>query len=433
VVHPRLAILSAIVAFFITASITVTPQAGAQETTLRVWDQFTGPESEAIEQIYAAFMEQNPEVTIEREVITDQQMRQTANVALGSGTGPDIVYYAPGPAYAGVLADAELIMPLDDMAAKFGWDERVATAALDQARINGVLYGLPLEIDLIGMYANRTLLDQEGWEIPETIPELISFCQTASDAGYIPMAFSNNPGWSAFHQFTYVSNNMIGPEAMEALLFDHEGRWDTPEQIQAIDDFFVKLRDAHCFADDVNALGYDDGNSLFFSGQALLNSTGSWLMSDIEENMPDYEVEYVPFPAVDGGQGRYWNSGLGSNWVVSSKSENQELAGEFLDFMISPESAKIWAEVGNTALPVTLETDGLEVSPLFLTVLDVLNSAAVGESELGYNIDVLVPSAFNEVMQSGFQAVLNGDKTPEEQAADLQAAWEASIADSAGS
>jgi raffinose/stachyose/melibiose transport system substrate-binding protein len=420
-------------AFLIAVSVAVTPQARAQETTLRVWDQFTGPESEAIEQIYAAFMAEHPEVTIEREVITDQQMRQTANVALGSGTGPDIVYYAPGPAYAGVLAEADLIVPLDDMAAKFGWDERVATAALDQARINGELYGLPLEIDLIGMYANRTLLDKEGWEIPETIPELISFCQTASDAGYIPMAFSNNPGWSAFHQFTYVSNNMIGPEAMEALLFDHEGRWDTPEQIQAIDDFFVKLRDAGCFADDVNALGYDDGNSLFYSGQALLNSTGSWLMSDIEENMPDYEVEYVPFPAVDGGQGRFWDSGLGSNWVISSKSENQELAGEFLDFMISPESAKIWAEVGNTALPVTLETEGLDVSPLFLTVLDVLNSAAAGESKLGYNIDVLVPAEFNEVMQSGFQAVLNGDKTAEEQAADLQAAWEGSIADGSGS
>lgn len=431
--HPRLAVfLTAFMLLFASSSAAV-PLASAQDTTLRVWDQFTGPESEAIELVYAAFMEQNPGVTIEREVITDQQMRQTANVALGSGTGPDVVYYAPGPAYAGVLAEADLILPLDDMAAEFGWNERVATAALDQARIDGVLYGLPLEIDLIGMYANRTLLDQEGWEIPETISELITFCETASEAGYIPMAFSNNPGWSAFHQFTYVSNNMIGPEAMDALLFDHEGRWDTPEQVQAIDDFFVKLRDAGCFADDVNALGYDDGNSLFYSGQALLNSTGSWLLSDIEENMPDYVVEYVPFPAVDGGQGRYWNSGLGSNWVVSSKSEHQELAGNFLDFMISPESARIWAEVGNTPLPVTLETEGLEVSPLFLTVLDVLNSAAAGESELGYNIDVLVPAGFNEVMQSGFQAVLNGDKTPAEQAADMQAAWEASIADGAGS
>jgi raffinose/stachyose/melibiose transport system substrate-binding protein len=415
---------------FLLASAGLGSHASAQEgVTLRVWDQFTGPEGEALEQIYALFQEQHPAITIEREVVSDQQMRQTANVALSSGTGPDVVYYPPGPAYAGVLAEGGAIIPLDDLAAEYGWTERVAGAALEQAKIDGVLYGLPLEIDLIGMYANQTLLDQEGWEIPETIDELIAFCGTAKEAGYTPLAFSNNPGWSAFHQFTFTSNNMIGPEAMEALLFDHEGRWDTPEQVQAIDDFFVKLRDAGCFSDDVNALTYDDGNSLFFSGQALLHPTGSWLLTDIEQNMPDFEIAFVPFPAVDGGQGRFWNSGLGSNWVIASSSAHQAEAGQLLDFLISPEAATIWAEEGNTALPVTLDTSALDVSPLFGTVAGVLNSASAGEIALGYNIDVLVPAAFNEVMQSGFQSILAGDKTPEEQAADMQAAWEAAIAE----
>lgn len=405
-------------------------QAAAQEpVTLRVWDQFVGPEGDAVAKIYDLFTQRHPNITIEREVVDDQQMRQTANIALGSGTGPDVVYYAPGPAYAGVLAKADAIIPLDDMAAEYGWSDRVAAAALEQAKIDGVLYGLPLEIDLIGMYANRTLLDQEGLEIPETIDELIAFCGQAREKGYIPLAFSNNPGWSAFHQFTFVSNNMIGPDAMRALLFDYEGRWDTPEQIQVIDDYFVKLRDAGCFPDDVNALSYDDGNSLFFTGQALLHPTGSWLLKDIEESMPDSEIEFVPFPAVAGGKGRFWDSGLGSNWVVSNHSQNQEEAGQFLDFLISPEAARIWAEEGNVALPVTLDTSELNVTPLFKTILDVLNSASAGETQLGYNIDVLVPAAFNEVMQSGFQAVLAGDKTPEQQAADMQAAWEKAIAE----
>jgi raffinose/stachyose/melibiose transport system substrate-binding protein len=429
-VRPRLAILPPAIVVFLLFMAMAPLFATAQEpVTLRVWDQFTGPESEAVDQIYAAFTAANPNITIEREVVSDQQMRQTANVALSSGTGPDVAYYAPGPAYAGVLADAGVIIPLDDIAEEYGWTERVAAAALEQAKIDGVLYGLPLEIDLIGMYANRTLLDQEGWEIPETIDEMIAFCQTAKEAGYVPLAFSNNPGWSAFHQFTFTSNNMIGPAAMEKLLFDHDGRWDSPEQIQAIDDFFVKLRDAGCFSDDVNALSYDDGNSLFFSGQALLHPTGSWLLSDIEENMPDAEIEFVPFPAVEGGQGRFWNSGLGSNWVVSSQSEHQEEVAQFLDYLISPEAAKMWAEEASIPLPVTLDTSDLEVSPLFKTVVDVLNSASAGETELGYNIDVLVPAAFNEVMQSGFQAILAGDKTPEQQAADMQAAWDEAIAE----
>ena len=44
--------------------------------------------------------------------------------------------------------------------------------------------------------------------------------------------------------------------------------------------------------------------------------------------------------------------------------------------------------------------------------------------QFGYNVDVLAPPEFNDAMQNGFQAILAGDKTPEQQAADLQAAWE---------
>jgi ABC-type glycerol-3-phosphate transport system substrate-binding protein len=132
---------------------------------------------------------------------------------------------------------------------------------------------------------------------------------------------------------------------------------------------------------------------------------------------------------VEGGQGRFWDSGLGSNWVVSSSSPHQAEAGQLLDFLVSEEAAKVWAEQGSTAVPVTLDTTGLEVSPLLATVLGVLNSAAQGDIQLGYNIDVLAPPEFNEVMQSGFQAILAGDKTAEQQAADLQAAWEEAMAE----
>ena len=41
------------------------------------------------------------------------------------------------------------------------------------------------------------------------------------------------------------------------------------------------MRDAGCFMDDANAVTWEDGNSLFFNGEALLHSTGSWLLSDM--------------------------------------------------------------------------------------------------------------------------------------------------------
>jgi len=45
---------------------------------------------------------------------------------------------------------------------------------------------------------------------------------------------------------------------------------------------------------------------------------------------------------------------------------------------------------------------------------------------------VLAPPQFNEAMSNGFQAILAGDKTPEELAAELDAAWKEGMAGQQG-
>jgi len=398
-----------------------------EEVTLRIWDQFTGPESEVVDQIYEGFAEQNPDVTIERESFGTDEMRQTLNAALGSGTGPDVILYDPGPGYAGILVDAGLLRPLDDLADQFGWRDRIVESALLGTTIDGELYGLPLTTDIIGLYANQTLLAEEGLQMPETVEQLVAFCGQASEKGFIPIAFGDSEGWPAFHQFSMMSNQTIGPEAMRRLLYENEGSWDTSEIVTAIKTFFVDLQEAGCFNPDVNAISYDDANSLFYTGQALMTPTGSWLANDIQENMPDQEVSLVPFPQIAGSQGRVWPSGVGSAYFVSAQSAHQTEAGQLLDYLVSPETAQRWVGEARFFLPLQVDTAALEISPLSQSVLDVLESAAAGQTQLGYNVDVLAPPEFNDTMLNGFQTILAGDKTPEQQAADLQAAWEAGI------
>ncbi|MGH2550755.1 MAG: extracellular solute-binding protein, partial [Thermomicrobiales bacterium] len=65
---------------------------------LRIWDQFTDPaQSDAADAIYKAYEEAHPNITIKREAIATDQMRQTVNTAIASGTGPDIIFYDAGP------------------------------------------------------------------------------------------------------------------------------------------------------------------------------------------------------------------------------------------------------------------------------------------------------------------------------------------------
>lgn len=401
-------------------------QARAQEQVeLRVWDQFTVPEESAVaDAIYGAFQEANPNVTIVREAFSTEQMRDTVNTAISSGSGPDVIFYDAGPGYAGVLADAGFLLPLTDYAAEYGWDERVSPPALEATSLGGVLYGMPLQTDLIGMYANKTLLEQEGLSIPTTLDEMVAFCGAAVEKGYVPIAFANNPGWSAFHQFSMTANQNIGPEAMREILVNNNGRWDTPEITEAISAYFETMRDAGCFPDGVNAIPYDDGNSLFYSGMALLNTTGSWIAGEIATNMPDQEVVYVPFPLIKDGNEPTWISGVGSAYYINAATEHPDEAAAFVDFLFNQDSVEKWLGEAKYFVPVDFDASAVELDPVTTQIVEVLQAAGESDAQFGYNIDVMAPPAFNDMMQNGFQAMLNGDKTAEQQAADLQAAWE---------
>ena len=74
-------------------------------------------------------------------------------------------------------------------------------------------------------------------------------------------------------------------------------------------------------------------------------------------------------------------------------------------------------------LPFDVDSEEFELPALFEFAVN-----ALAEQEMGYNIDVLTPDSFNSMMGDGFQGYC-WVKKAEEEAADLQAAWEEAIAD----
>ena len=76
----------------------------------------------------------------------------------------------------------------------------------------------------------------------------------------------------------------------------------------------------------------------------------------------------------------------------------------------------------NTIPAHPVDAEGLDVPELFKQVLDDLSEFPRAMA-FGYNIDVLTPQNFNEVMYTGFREVMNGMRSPAEQAGALQQAW----------
>ena len=68
----------------------------------------------------------------------------------------------------------------------------------------------------------------------------------------------------------------------------------------AIHLFFRDFVENGYYPEGVNAITYEDANDLFFSGEAAMNITGTWLVSEIVETVQDFEVGFFPFPSIDG-------------------------------------------------------------------------------------------------------------------------------------
>ncbi len=111
--------------------------------------------------------------------------------ALTSGTGPDVFYLNLGPAEAGVLGQCRSLMPLDDAYAEKGWDQRIYNWTCERAVYDGKSYGLANELEFIGVFYNKAMFEENGWDVPESWDDLMALCDAANEAEVIPMAFTN--------------------------------------------------------------------------------------------------------------------------------------------------------------------------------------------------------------------------------------------------
>jgi raffinose/stachyose/melibiose transport system substrate-binding protein len=196
-----------------------------------------------------------------------------------------------------VLADAGLLRPLEDAYKSHGWD--IYEWAKQRVTYNGTLYGVPDRLEEIVVFYNRGLFERLGVQEPKTVDDLRGIADELKGQGKTPFVFGDKEQWEAGHLFSIGVSNVLGREGLDDILYA-DGRWDAPEVIGAIDLFFKDFVESDYYPDGVNTTTYDDANTLFYSGRAAMNPTGTWLVSEIVQAVEDFEVGFFPFPSIDG-------------------------------------------------------------------------------------------------------------------------------------
>src|SRR5215207_1245927 len=394
--------------------------AGCNGSHVKVVRFFTGTrETAALEgaltEIHVdRFEEQHPDIDLQREALQPDDVRREIQSRLRSREPPDVFAYDTGPGFGGVLADAGLLRPLENAYKEHGWD--IYDWAKQQATYDGTVYGVPDQVEEIVVFYNKDLVP----EVPHTVEELRQISDELKGRGKIPLAFGNRAQYPASHLFSIATSNVLGREGLDSILYG-DGRWDIPQVVEAIELMFRDFVESGYYPKSPNTLAYDGANALFYSGEAAMNPTGTWLVSEIVQAVQEFEVGFFPFPSID-GSGISPPAGVGTGWFVARDASNPQGAIEFIDYLLQGSTARLIIEKLNVIPAQPVDSKGLDVPELFREVLEDLSATPEAKS-FGYNLDVLAPQNFNEVMSTGFQKVLEGTRSPAEQSAALQNAW----------
>jgi raffinose/stachyose/melibiose transport system substrate-binding protein len=396
----------------------VSAKHGANVVVIK-WLTHNPAESAAAEktaqQLVEKFNATHPNIRVERESISRDELNTVIKTRLQSDAAPDIFQWGTGPAFSGVLQHAGLLRSLDPYYAKYKWN--IYPWARKQLIYGGKTFGIPDQIETLGIYYNKDMFASLGLTPPKTTTQLAAACQKIKAAGKICLDFANKDQWPGASMFSMLSVQVLGRQNLDKILHGN-GSWNTPGIVKGLNTVFVDFNKQGFYPPSLNGIAYDDANALFYAGKAAMLPTGTWLTAEILPSVK-FKVGFIPFPSTS-SRPPALASGIGDGWYISSKSKHPDEAAEFLNFWFSQSTGRTQLRVFNTVPAFPVNTSGMTLPPLFKQIVGLIKS---GQATAGYNLDTLTPDKFNQEMYTGLQEVLGGSRSPQQEASALQRVW----------
>ncbi|MBE1874868.1 ABC transporter substrate-binding protein [Myceligenerans pegani] len=396
------------------------------DSTLTIWhyENDDSAMGQAWAEAIRIFEEENPDVTVEVEKQTFEQIQKNAKIVLTGDDVPDVMEFNKGNATAGQLAAQGLLTPLTDQAAERGWDETLTGSLATTARYDeqglmgsGEWYGVPNYGEFVGVYYNKDMFAEHGLEEPTTLEEFEDVLATFQEEGITPLAEAGAeyPLGQLWYELVlaYGDRALVDDYQLFANDVDFHGEAMT-QATEKLDEWIEK----GYIASDSAALTAEDMGVSFIDGTYPIMVSGSWwfgrLATEVQADWGQFN-----FP------GNELHPGSSGNlWVVPANADSPSLAEEFIDITLRPEVQNVLAAEGG--LPVAGDASVIddertrELTENFQAILD--------DDGLAFYPDWPVPGYY-DVIVSQLQSLVNRSKTPSEVLDGLQSAYDEGKAD----
>lgn len=366
---------------------------------------------DVVNNIIADYEKENEGVTVDLEVLSNEQYKDKLRVLSTSKDLPDVgLTWAAG--FLEPYVGGDMFAPLDDVIESELSDAFVPGTAEAYA-LDGVTYGLPLELNIVSIYYNEQMFKDKGIEVPETYEDLIEASKAFRSEGVQPIALGNRDSWTGSMWYMYLADRIGGADTLNKAI-DRSGSFEDPALIEAAAEV-QNLVDSGVFVDGFNGLADEEAKSMFMSGQTPMYMIATWDLpnfttnEDVPQEFRD-SVKYMNFPTVDGqGDMNSFVGGPGVGLFVAEDSEVKDEAKDFAAYFVKEWGEKAVEEAG--VIPATkVDADSMDLPDMYIDILNELNQA----SNITMFADVQLSPSVATVHLDAIQALFGNEMTPEE-------------------
>lgn len=345
--------ISVIVAAAMAMSMAVTPvhAEDADQVTLSFWSWL--PTTDQSEEMIAEFEKQNPDIKIDYTRTEQDDYFEKLQVAMASGTGPDLFGLTTGTMTEQYAPFAEDMSGLGDEYWS-DWKDTISETAVEQCTTeDGTVAGMPLLVaGMTDLLYNKTLMDECGIEkVPTTYEELKDAAAKAKEKGYVCVAAGAADDWVNSDWFVQISN-----EFEEGAVYEAE-KGERPWTDQCFVDAMTAWQ--NLFNDGIfedGALGvatYPDArDQYFFARKSIFFLTGSWHLGPTSPSNSEIQgteignlgdtIGMCVFPSMSEDGKICGTSGVDIMLAVNKDCKEKEAAMKFVQFMADGDGQQYW-------------------------------------------------------------------------------------------
>ena len=364
-----------------------------QASEVEIWYYWeTVKHQEALNYLIEKYNESQSDVKVTAKYVPFADFKKQLSIGATADELPDIVIIdSPDHAsYATMGIFADLTGRFDTSTY---YDGPVASCTID-----GKLYGIPADVNCLGLYYNEDMLKEAGVEVPTTWDELkaaavaltkdnvtgLAFCSLQNEEG----TFNFSPWLWSTGATSYDINNENGIRALT----------------------FVKdLVDSGAMSKECINWTQGDVMNQFISGNVAMMINGPWQIPTMRAEAPDLNWDVTLIPK----DSQYASVIGGENFaVIAGGNEDEALA--FLEYLTQKEQIEyLMVAMGNIAPDKAIADQQFTDDPVMQKFAEQMEYAqARGPHAEWPSISNAISLAFNEVM--------TGVKTPEDAAATAQ-------------